>query len=120
MTDTRVLPIPTKFAAALSHRIHTLLENIMGYSEMLADPALAPRSPQWVDAIDRIRQGNRELLDWVRLMLHFAGSDESPLSVLPGLEGPLSALALGEDDSPGPIGHAPAHGLSGGTKENSA
>jgi len=70
------------FLAVMSHELHTPLNAIAGYAELLELGMQGPISPQQREAIARIRQAQRQLLGVVDDILTFAHSENEGLQMV--------------------------------------
>ena len=70
------------FLATMSHELHTPLNAIAGYAELLELGMQGPVSPQQRDAIARIRQAQRQLLGVVDDILTFSRAENEGLQMM--------------------------------------
>jgi signal transduction histidine kinase len=69
------------FLAVMSHELHTPLNAIAGYAELLELGMQGPVTPQQREAIARIRQAERQLLGVVTDLLTFARTENGRLQM---------------------------------------
>ncbi len=69
------------FLAVMSHELHTPLNAIAGYAELLEFGVQGPITPQQREAIARIRQAQRQLLTVVNDILTFARTEKGRLQM---------------------------------------
>jgi signal transduction histidine kinase len=70
------------FLATMSHELHTPLNAIAGYAELLELGMQGPISPQQREAIARIRQAQRQLLGVVDDILTFSRAENQGLQMM--------------------------------------
>ena len=75
--------VKSEFLADLSHELHTPLNAIIGFAELILDGLVTPDSPQYRESLADIRAGGRRLLQLINDVLDLSRIEAGALELQP-------------------------------------